>query len=235
MHTIILAESALELIPAALQKESQIVREAQRARTTPDKLFLDAAVHSQLMKKLEGFQKRGRPDIPHFCTLLALDSRLNKKRGLRWIVHARGDYAIYFNPEVRIPRLYNRFCGLMSDVFEKKKIEHGGKTLISLERKTLAEIISEERAKADVAFALEQRGEKTGIMEMAEKIKGKNALFVLGGFPEGSFDDKEVKKLPAQSVFDGELCAWTALGAVLSACEISDVDHDGEGRREKGK
>lgn len=208
-------------MPRELQAEPTVVEEARRSRTTPNKLLLDASRHLPLMRsRLKDWRKRGRPDIIHFCALLALDSRLNQERGVRLLVHTRNDEVIEFSREVRLPRVYNRFCGLMQDLFEKKRIDHDGKLLMKLEKKSLKQLIKELRAGGSI-FVLDAAGERKTISGLAQLASPGSACFVLGGFPHESFSGKELLELPKVSLSSEELCAWAVLSDVLSACEIA--------------
>jgi rRNA small subunit pseudouridine methyltransferase Nep1 len=88
------------------------------------------------MKKLEESEKRGRLDIVHFALLEALGSPLNREGLLQTYVHTINDYVITVNPETRLPRNYNRFVGLMEQLFESYRVPPTGQILLKLEGKT---------------------------------------------------------------------------------------------------
>lgn len=54
-----------------------------------------------------------RPDITHQCLMMLLDSPLNRAGLLQVYIHTTKNVLIEVNPHVRIPRTFNRFCGLM--------------------------------------------------------------------------------------------------------------------------
>lgn len=54
-----------------------------------------------------------RPDITHQCLMMLLDSPLNRAGLLQIYIHTSKNVLIEINPHVRIPRTFNRFCGLM--------------------------------------------------------------------------------------------------------------------------
>ena len=58
-----------------------------------------------------------RPDIAHQCLLMLQDSPLNRAGLLQVYVHTAKNVLIEVNPHVRIPRTFNRFCGLMGELF----------------------------------------------------------------------------------------------------------------------
>ena len=47
------------------------------------------------------------------CLLMLLDSPLNKAGKLQVYIHTAKNVLIEINPQTRIPRVYNRFAGLM--------------------------------------------------------------------------------------------------------------------------
>ncbi|KAI5191237.1 rRNA small subunit pseudouridine methyltransferase Nep1 [Nematocida minor] len=63
-----------------------------------------------------------RPDILHQCLLMLLDSPLNKSGGLRILVETTTKKVITINPQVRIPRVYSRFTGLLIQLLERHRI-----------------------------------------------------------------------------------------------------------------
>ncbi|KAI8910803.1 Alpha/beta knot methyltransferase [Gorgonomyces haynaldii] len=63
-----------------------------------------------------------RPDITHQCLLALLDSPLNKAGKLQVYIHTTKNVLIEVNPQVRIPRTFKRFCGLMVQLLHKLSI-----------------------------------------------------------------------------------------------------------------
>uniref|UniRef100_A0A3Q2QRT4 EMG1 N1-specific pseudouridine methyltransferase n=1 Tax=Fundulus heteroclitus TaxID=8078 RepID=A0A3Q2QRT4_FUNHE len=54
-----------------------------------------------------------RPDITHQCLLMLMDSPLNRAGLLQVYIHTEKNALIEINPQTRIPRTFNRFCGLI--------------------------------------------------------------------------------------------------------------------------
>jgi rRNA pseudouridine-1189 N-methylase Emg1 (Nep1/Mra1 family) len=63
-----------------------------------------------------------RPDIVHQCLLALLDSPLGKAGRLQVFIHTQRDILIEVNPQVRIPRTYKRFAGLMVQLLQKLSV-----------------------------------------------------------------------------------------------------------------
>lgn len=110
---LVLAESALELVPKALQSSPDVKADARRRKRTPDALLLDASVHQTAMQSLPNRHRRGRPDLVHFFLLSVLGTPLNRAGRLEVVVHTRDDRILTFNPEVRLPRSQARFKGIV--------------------------------------------------------------------------------------------------------------------------
>lgn len=64
-----------------------------------------------------------RPDICHQALLAILDSPLAKAGRLKGLyVHTAKNVLIQVNPQVRLPRTFRRFCGLMVQLLQKLSI-----------------------------------------------------------------------------------------------------------------
>lgn len=63
-----------------------------------------------------------RPDIVHDCLKTLLDSPLNKAGHLQIYIHTATNVLIEISPQLRIPRTYKRFAGLMAELIDKHKI-----------------------------------------------------------------------------------------------------------------
>jgi len=74
------------------------------------------------MRTLTNASKRRRPDIAHFTVLEALGSPLNKEGVLRTYMHTLDDRVITVSPKIRLPRNYDRFVGLIEQLFQKDRI-----------------------------------------------------------------------------------------------------------------
>jgi rRNA small subunit pseudouridine methyltransferase Nep1 len=78
--------------------------------------------HQGILRKNNRDLSEFRPDIVHQCLMTLLDSPLNKSGNLRlWIRTGKG-VLIEVNPRIRIPRTWNRFAGLMTQLLTKLSI-----------------------------------------------------------------------------------------------------------------
>lgn len=215
MLTIVLAESALETVPKALWRSPDVQRYAERRGKKPWQILLDRSYHHQAMKKLRNASKRGRPDIVHIALLEAMGSPLNKEKLLRVYVHTVNDYVMTVNPDVRLPKNYDRFVGLMEQLFESNRIPPTGKSLISLKKQSIAELISE--IKPTRVIALTRLGKLKRLDDVVnELVKEKKPIIIIGGFPHGHFSEDTLKLADETICFDPEaLETWTVASRII--------------------
>ncbi|KAH8874534.1 Ribosomal RNA small subunit methyltransferase NEP1 [Schistosoma japonicum] len=108
---ILLDQAYLESIKAAGGKEFQLLN--------PDK-------HKDRILKSGIDIATVRPDITHQCLLMLLDSPLNRVGRLQVFIRTRKSVIIEINPKTRIPRTFDRFCGLMVQLLHKLSIHAEG-------------------------------------------------------------------------------------------------------------
>lgn len=215
MLTLILAESALEVIPQEIWDHPAIKRFSKRRGKHPRLIILDRSHHHYAMKNLENSMKRGRPDIVHFSLLEALGSPLNKEGLLKVYVHTINDYVISVSPETRLPKNFNRFVGLIEDLFEHGRVPPRGKPLMALETKTLPALVNELKPTYTVIF--DKPGETKTLEEtMLDLIKHERPLVIVGGFPHGEFSKITLSLANEIICIDPEnLEAWTVVSRVI--------------------
>lgn len=217
--TLLLVEAAVETIPREIVNYPQIRRQAEKAGKNPRRLILDRSYHFEAMARLKDKEKRGRPDIVHFCLLEALGSPLNLEGLLRVYVHTYSGYAIKIKPETRLPRNYNRFIGLLEQLFEEGRVPPSGSPLITLRRQSLGSLLKSLRP--SLVVALTRRGKPEPVLSLARRMAqtGKPAVLI-GGFPHGSFSKKTLELADEAVSIDREgLEAWIAVSRLLSAYE----------------
>ena len=212
---LIIAEAALETVPKSLWRHPSVQRHSERRGKPPKFLLLDRSYHHTAMRKLKDGEKRGRPDIVHFSLLEALDSPLNREGLLEVYVHTVQDFVIWVNPKVRLPRNYNRFVGLIEQLFQLGRVPPSGPVLLRLERKTLSRLLDEVQPSRVVAFTREGRPET--LEEAMARLSGERRPTVLvGGFPHGSFSEETLKLADRMVCIDPEtLDAWTVTSRLV--------------------
>ncbi len=193
MH-LVLADSELELVPKKIRKHPAVRK--------GNSLILDASLHHTAMRTLKDWRRRGRPDIVHFFLLLANDSILNKKGKLRVYVHTRNNDVIYVKPETRIIKNYNRFKGLIEQLFQNGRVPVEGEPLMEMKKESLKALLSKFEEKK-ILFSM--RGGKKKLEEVMEE----NVVCIIGGFPSGDFISPVYKIVDEiVSLYDEMLPAW---------------------------
>ena len=181
---IIIAESEIEPIPKSIQHHPQIKSYVKKKNKQASNVLLDASYHHASMKKLQDWSRRGRPDIVHRCVLFALDSWANHEGLLKIYIHTRNDYVITINPKTRLPRQYHRFIGLIEQLLETKQICFSDEILLTYEKKTLKQLLEEQKGEAVLLW---EKGKLISIVDLIESKKGFPLIVVIGGFPHGDF------------------------------------------------
>ena len=87
MISLILSESALELVPYELEEHPSVVSHAKKLGKYPSDILLDNSWHFAAMKGLKDEIKRGRPDLVHFSILEATTIPLYLQNKLNLFVH----------------------------------------------------------------------------------------------------------------------------------------------------
>ena len=215
MFNIILAESALERVPKLLWRHSSVFERAKRLNKQPRQILLDRSFHHRAMLKLRNGEKRGRPDIVHFCLLEALGTPLNRENMLKISVHTFDDYIIYLNPKVRLPRNYDRFVGLIEQMYKLGKIIKENVTLLELKKGSLSNLV--EEMKPSYIIALSRIGEPRLLSEVTRiLVKKENPLVLIGAFPKGHFSNKTRKISNELISIDPEMLeAWIVTSRLI--------------------
>lgn len=177
-------EASLEPIPEEIQKHPAVLSDARKRGKKPDRILLDDSKHHSAMKGLRFREKRGRPDIIHQCLLLLLDSPASKDFEI--YVHTIRGEVIRVNPETRLPRNYNRFVGLLEDLFVKRKISAKDTTLLEITDLRLGDVFKGRRV-----ILLSEKGEERRLRDL---MTGDFAICI-GAFPHGDFFDSTLKAL----------------------------------------
>ena len=213
MLTLALIDAELELVPNAIRGHNQVISSAQRVGTRTNKMLLDSSLHYAAMRKLEDGDRRGRPDLVHLFLLNALESVANKAGRLNVLIHTRNRELIRIDPSTRLVRNYNRFCGLMQQLFETGQVPPD-KPLLRLQKDvTVAEMIAE--AKPDRVIVMDETGQPTAPWQTFDGTGAQEHVLVLiGGFPSGTFRSE----LPAGdrvSFGKEQLTVWTIAAELL--------------------
>jgi rRNA small subunit pseudouridine methyltransferase Nep1 len=215
MLTLVLAEAELELVPPELLHHPAVIGHARQRGKQPARVLLDSNYHHAAMTGLPEGRRRGRPDMTHLFLLTALESVANKQGKIRVIIHTRNDEMITVHPETRIMRNYERFLGLMEQLFETGSVPDKKHPLLELDKhRTLQQTI--EVSNPDIVVAFSKTGTPTKLQEFFKKHSKKNIVCIIGGFPSGSFHtDITTVATEILSLYPEMLPVWTVTGEIL--------------------
>ena len=187
MLSLVIAESALELVPLELQRHNSVIASARRFNKKPSEILLDISWHFAAMKGIKNEIKRGRPDLVHFSLLEACSIPLYFENKLNVFVHTIDDKVIFVGQNVRLPKSYHRFVGLVEKLYATGKIKESDNTLLEIKNMNFGNLIKKINPK--LTIALSSKGTKSSYQKLAEEIED-NTCIVIGGFSKGQFSDK---------------------------------------------
>lgn len=219
MLTLIIADAELETVPQRMASDPAIRKYAAGRKKAARDVLLDSNyMHTTIEKYFPGeSRRRGRPDIIHILLMVSLESILNFKGGLRVFIHTRNNRVITVSPDVRLPRAYNRFTGLIESLFSKGEITSEGNTLLSEEELDLNGLIEREKTGELIIFS--PRGEKR---KMRDILPGNgDYTVVIGGFSEGDYLSDPYALAPSYSIYAEELTIWSVASEVICQYERS--------------
>ncbi len=218
---LILAESAVELVPPELTKHPSILKLAEKRGKKPNEILLDRSYHHTAMRSLKDSEKRGRPDIVHTTLLELLGTPLNREGLLQTYVHTVQDRVIEINSNVRLPVNYDRFVGLLEQLYAVGRVPEAGEPLLTIRNQALNQLLREVKPSTTVAFTTQ--GEYEDLSALCEEIaKERKPLILIGGFPRGHFS-KETLDLADRAVrIDRDaLEAWVVASRAVYAYELA--------------
>jgi rRNA small subunit pseudouridine methyltransferase Nep1 len=185
--SLVIAESALELVPVELQRHNSVIASARRFNKKPSEILLDISWHFAAMKGIKNEIKRGRPDLVHFSLLEACSIPLYFENKLNVFVHTIDDKVISLGQNVRLPKSYHRFIGLVEKLYATGRIEENNNTLLEIKEMNFGDLIKKINPKQTIA--LSSKGIKSSYQKVAEEMDDDTCL-VVGGFSKGQFSDK---------------------------------------------
>ncbi len=214
---MILAESALELVPKELQNHNSVLAYSKKVGKKPSKVILDVSWHFAAMKGIKNEIKRGRPDLVHFCLLECCTIPLYFEKKLHVYVHTIDDKVIFVGDNVRLPKSYHRFVGLIEKLYSERKIEQDGKRLLEIKDMTFSDLVDKIGAKKVIGFST--KGQTSSYDKIAADVE-RDSCVVVGGFSKGHFSDKILKKIDnLVSVDRNTLEAHVVISRLLYECE----------------
>jgi len=218
---LILAESAIELVPPELTKHPSVLKLARKRGKKPNEILLDRSYHHTAMRSLKDAEKRGRPDIAHTTLLQLLGTPLNREGLLQTYVHTVDNRVVEIDSDVRLPVNYDRFVGLLEQLYAVGRVPEVGEPLLAIRKQTLNQLLGEIKPSTTVAFTTLGKYEDLGKLS-GKLAKERKPAILIGAFPRGHFS-KETLDLAGRAVrIDREaLEAWVVASRAVYAYELA--------------
>jgi len=217
MLSLVLAESALELVPKSIQKHPSVVSHSQKLGKHPSEILLDNSWHFAAMKGIENELQRGRPDLVHLCLLEACTIPLYFENKIKIYIHTVNDKVIRIGTNVRIPKSYHRFEGLIEKLYKEKTISNEDSSLLELKEMSFSKLI--DHIKPKKVIGLSTQGEQSSYENVVSKLDD-DCCLIIGGFHKGHFSEIVKKRIDELYCIDTKsLEAHIAVGRVLYECE----------------
>jgi rRNA small subunit pseudouridine methyltransferase Nep1 len=186
MISLVLAESALELIPSELKHHPSVVSHAKKLGKHSSEILLDNSWHFAAMKGIKNEMKRGRPDLVHFSILEATTIPLYLQNKIKLYIHTIDDKVISFGQNVHVPKSYHRFAGVIEKLFQEKQIVANNDVLLKIKNQTFSELLHEVNPSKVIGFSA--NGDSSSYEKIVSEISDDTCL-VFGGFQKGHFSD----------------------------------------------
>lgn len=216
---IILLEAALEIVPQSIADHPAVIKTALKRGRKPTEILLDASLHYYAMKKLPKAFKRGRPDIVHISLLEALESPLCKCGWLKIIIHTVEGHALFIDPSTRLPKNYNRFVGLMEQLFKTGKVPpNTPKPLMYLKTTKLENLLRELSVKG--LILLDEKCDYAPLYKIVDQALNEEMAIGIGAFPHGDFEEETRHSASyCYSIYREPLATHIVVSRVISAAE----------------
>ena len=213
MISLILAESSLEIVPKELQLHPAVLAHAKKLGKKPSEILLDNSWDFAAMKGIKNEIKRGRPDLIHLCLLQSCSIPLYHQNKIRIYIHTINDKVIFVGENVRLPKSFHRFLGLIEKLFIEKTIKAENDTLLELKDMSFSQLIDKINPKQ--VIGLSTQGESSTYSDVVSKLDD-NSCLVLGGFQKGHFSDSIKNRFDKSFKVDTEsLDAHIVIGRTL--------------------
>ena len=216
MLSLVIAESALEIIPKSISGHPSVTALAHRFGNDPKLMLLDKSWHYGAMENFDDKAKRGRPDLIHLCLLTACATPLYQQDKLQVYVHTIQDKVITLGKQVRLPRSYYRFCKLFESLFhDGASTTKDGTTLLQIEPMDIGSLI--DSIHPTLTIGLSTLGTSSSYENTASEMSDTSeTCLVIGGFQNGHFSDHTTEHIDKLvSIDDGSQDAHVIMGRIL--------------------
>lgn len=195
-YTIILEDSALELVPRRFWTHKSCKLYESRFGVPPNGQVLDDNFHHEIVVRLPAREKRARPDIVHFALLDIMSTPAYGENLIQPVIHTINNNAIIVQDGVRLPRTELRFGGIMSKILrndlgpsEKKLFDFRG----AMSTGELVKLLKPRKV-----ICLSTQGVRKDLSKLVAESnipdEKSTCIWVVGGFARGHFTE-ETKSL----------------------------------------
>ncbi|CAM9684697.1 unnamed protein product [Chrysoparadoxa australica] len=184
--------------------------------------LLNSDDHRSLITRKSGKDPADlRPDIVHQELLALLDSPINKAGRMQVYVHTSKNVLLEISPQIRVPRTFKRFSGLMVQLLHKLKIR-AAKTNETL-LKVVKNPITRHLPPGARIYALSSAGTLYNPLSFAAQLpEDQPVVFYIGAMASGQLtkeDHPEVEEVV--SVSEYPLSGAAAISRLMGAIENS--------------
>lgn len=193
--------------------ENAMIESVKTKRGDYELLNCDDHVH--ILKKAKRDPQDFRPDITHQCLLALLDSPLNKSGHLQVYIRTYLNVLIEISPQIRIPRTYKRFAGLMVQLLHKLKIHasDGPKTLM----RVIKGPVTNHFPVGARIFGTSVTGTLIDANQFVPLLPNEPVVFVFGAIAHGHLEPEYCERM--LSVSEYPLSACVAISRVIHSFE----------------
>jgi rRNA small subunit pseudouridine methyltransferase Nep1 len=238
--SLVIAETALELVPRELYRHMSVRNHAQRLGKKASEILLDRSFHHSAMTsgQIKLAWKRGRPDIAHLALQEALSTPLYLDGLLDVYIHTIDNKVIKVGPDLRVPKSYFRFEGVIMKLFKDKTIrDKENKTLLELHDNITFENLINNMIGSNNVVGLTSIGAQCTADQIVFRNCSKSnsndtrCTFVIGGFPKGHFSECTSKLFHhSYSIGRYALESHVVIARIIYECEkIMLCGDDGSG------
>ncbi|XP_040834765.1 ribosomal RNA small subunit methyltransferase NEP1 isoform X1 [Ochotona curzoniae] len=133
-----------------------------------------------------------RPDIAHQSLLMLMDSPLNRAGLLQVYIHTQRNVLIEVNPQTRIPRTFDRFCGLMVQLLHKLSVRaaDGPQKLLKVIKNPVSDHFPVGCMKIGTSFSVSDVSDVRQLVPSTDPV-----VFVVGAFAHGKVSVDYAEKM----------------------------------------
>ncbi|KAJ2766209.1 18S rRNA pseudouridine methyltransferase [Coemansia nantahalensis] len=183
--------------------------------------LLNCDDHQGILAKMKRDIAESRPDITHQCLLTLLDSPLNKTGRLQVYIHTVGDVLIEISPQVRIPRTFKRFAGLMVQLLHKLSIRsvNGHERLLKVIKNPVSQYFPPDSLKLTFSYDAPTVHLQTWLRRRLKPRQ--NLVIAIGALAHGKDDFADAYVDERIGISEYPLSASVACGKLT--CALEDI------------